>query len=131
MDFATIRLTIRRKLENGVLPTENAARVLGRSASGEACDGCGLVIRTGQLAIGGFARQPGGKAALPPPALLRDLDAGARVAAAGARAERRSAAVSATAAGVAGAQPFVRSSAGPPRLERLRAVLMRPTCEKA
>jgi hypothetical protein len=62
MDFGTIRLTIRCKLENGVLPTENAARVLGRSASGEACDGCGLAIGTGQLAIGGFARQPGGKA---------------------------------------------------------------------
>ena len=62
MDFATIRLTIRRKLENSLLPTENAGRLLGRSASGEACDGCGLVIGTGQLAIGGFARQPRGKA---------------------------------------------------------------------
>ena len=36
MDFATIRVTIRRKLESGRLPLEKAARVLGRSATGEA-----------------------------------------------------------------------------------------------
>jgi hypothetical protein len=62
MDFETIRLIIRRKLENGRLPLEKAARVLGRSATGEACDGCEMIIGTGQLAMDGFVRRPGRKA---------------------------------------------------------------------
>lgn len=62
MDFGTIRLIIRRKLENGRLPLEKAARVLGRSAAGEACDGCDMAIGTGQLAMDGLARKPGRKA---------------------------------------------------------------------
>ncbi len=61
MDFGTIRLVIRGKLENGRLPLEKAARVLGRSATGEACDGCGMTIGTGQLAMDGLARGPGNK----------------------------------------------------------------------
>jgi len=62
MDFAKIRPTIRRKLESGRLPIEKAAKVLGRSPSGEACDGCDMKIDTGQLAVDGFVRQPGRKA---------------------------------------------------------------------
>lgn len=62
MDFETIRLIIRRKLENGRLPLEKAARVLGRSASGEACDGCDMTIGIGQLAMDALARTPGSKA---------------------------------------------------------------------
>jgi hypothetical protein len=62
MDFETIRLMIRRKLQNGRLPLEKAARVRGRSAAGEACDGCDMTIGTGQLAMDGLARKPGGKA---------------------------------------------------------------------
>jgi hypothetical protein len=59
MDFATIRVTIRRKLESGRLPLEKAARVLGRSATGEACDACDMTIGPGQLALDGLARKPG------------------------------------------------------------------------
>src|SRR5437870_13393286 len=62
MDFGKIRLIIRRKLENGRLPLEKATRVLGRSATGEACDGCEMTIETGQLAMNGFVRRPGRKA---------------------------------------------------------------------
>jgi hypothetical protein len=62
MDFGAIRLTIRRKLETGRLPLEKAARVLGRSPSGEACDGCDMTIGTGQLAMDGLARKPGSRA---------------------------------------------------------------------
>ena len=62
MDFETTREMIRRKLENGRLPLEKAARVLGRSASGEACDGCDMTIGTGQLAMDGLARTPGARA---------------------------------------------------------------------
>ena len=62
MDFGTVRLTIRRKLENGRLPLEKAARVFGRSAAGEACDGCDTTIGTGQLAMDGLGRKPGSKA---------------------------------------------------------------------
>ena len=62
MDFGAIRLIIRRKLESGRLPLEKAARVLGRSATGEACDGCEMTIGTGQLAIDGLVRRPGSKA---------------------------------------------------------------------
>jgi len=58
MDFGTIRQTIRRKLENGRLPLERAARVFGRSPSGEACDGCDMTFETGQLALNGL-RTPG------------------------------------------------------------------------
>jgi hypothetical protein len=61
MDFATIRVTIRRKLESGRLPLEKAARVLGRSATGEACDACDMTIGPGQLALDGLARKPGTK----------------------------------------------------------------------
>jgi len=61
MDFATIRVTIRRKLESGLLPLEKAARVLGRSTTGEACDACDMTIGPGQLAIDGLARKPGTK----------------------------------------------------------------------
>jgi len=61
MDFATIRVTIRRKLESGRLPLEKAARVLGRSATGEACDACDMTIGAGQLALDGLARKPGTK----------------------------------------------------------------------
>jgi len=59
MDFGTIRQTIRRKLESGRLPLERAARVVGRSSSGEACDGCDMTIATGQLAMNGLVRTPG------------------------------------------------------------------------
>jgi len=62
MDFGAIRLTIRRKLENGRLPLEKAARVWGRSPAGEACDGCDITIGTGQLAMDGLARKPGSRA---------------------------------------------------------------------
>jgi hypothetical protein len=62
MDFATIRRTIRRKLESGRLPLARAERVWGRSAAGQACDGCDLAIGTGQLAMDGRARRPGSKA---------------------------------------------------------------------
>lgn len=62
MDFETIRQMIRRKLENGRLPLEKAARVLGRSASGEACDGCDMTISTGQLAMNALARKPDARA---------------------------------------------------------------------
>jgi exonuclease VII small subunit len=62
MDFGTVRLTIRRKLENGRLPLEKAARVWGRSAAGEACDGCEMTIGTGQLTMDALARKPGRKA---------------------------------------------------------------------
>ena len=61
MDFATIRVTIRRKLESGRLPMEKAARVLGRSATGEACDACDMTIGPGQLAMDGLARKPRSK----------------------------------------------------------------------
>ena len=59
MDFGTIRQTIRRKLESGRLPLERAARVFGRSPSGEACDGCDMTIETGQLAMNGLPRTLG------------------------------------------------------------------------
>ena len=59
MDFRAIRLTIRRKLESGRLPLERAAKVWGRSPSGEACDGCDQTIGTGQLAMDGLVRRPG------------------------------------------------------------------------
>jgi len=62
MDFATIRLIIRRKLENGRLPLERAANVSGGSPSGEACDGCDMAIGTGQLAMNGLTRKPGSRA---------------------------------------------------------------------
>jgi hypothetical protein len=62
MDFGTIRQTIRRKLESGRLPLERAARVFGRSPSGEACDGCDMTIETGQLAMDTLARAPGRRA---------------------------------------------------------------------
>jgi hypothetical protein len=62
MDFGTIRQIIRLKLENGRLPLEKAARVLGRSATGEPCGGCEMTIGTGQLAMDGLARKPGSKA---------------------------------------------------------------------
>ena len=62
MDFGAIRQTIRRKLENGRLPLEKAARVWRRSLSGEACDGCDMTIGTGQLAMDALAREPGRKA---------------------------------------------------------------------
>ena len=61
MDFSAIRLTIRRKLETGRLPLEKAARVWGRSPSGEACDGCDMTIGPGQLAMDALAR-PGSRA---------------------------------------------------------------------
>jgi len=59
MDFGAIRLTIRRRLETGCLPLEKAAKVLGRSPLGEACDGCDMTIGTGQPAMDGLARKPG------------------------------------------------------------------------
>ena len=62
MEFRAIRLTIRRKLETGRLPLEKAARVRGRSPSGEACDGCDMTIEPGQLAMDALARKPGSRA---------------------------------------------------------------------
>jgi hypothetical protein len=61
MDLRAIRLTIRHRLEKGLLPMERARRVRGHPPSGEACDGCDLLIATGQLAMGGLARMPGRK----------------------------------------------------------------------
>jgi hypothetical protein len=61
MDFGTIRQIIRRKLESGRLPLEKAAKVLGRSATGEPCVGCDMTIGTGQLAMNGLAGKPGSK----------------------------------------------------------------------
>jgi len=62
MDFAAIRLTIRRKLETDRLPIEKSKRVLGRSASGEACDACDTTIGVGQLTMDGLVRKPGNRA---------------------------------------------------------------------
>ena len=62
MDFGKIRHMIRRKLETGRLPLEKARRVLGRSASGEACGACDMTIGVGQLALDGLARKPGSRA---------------------------------------------------------------------
>ena len=62
MDFRAIRLMIRRKLETGRLPLEKSRRVLGRSASGEACGGCDMTIGVGQVAMDGFVRKAGGRA---------------------------------------------------------------------
>ena len=60
--FAAIRLTIRSKLETGRLPLEKSKRVLGRSPSGEACDGCDMTIAVGQLTMDGLVRMPGSRA---------------------------------------------------------------------
>jgi len=62
MDFGAIRLMIRRKLETGRLPLEKSTRVLGRSASGEACGACDMTIGTGQLAMDGLVRKAGSRA---------------------------------------------------------------------
>src|SRR5262249_9619586 len=62
MDFGAIRLMIRRKLETGRLPLEKSKRVLGRSASGEACGACDMTIGTGQVAMDGLVRKPGSRA---------------------------------------------------------------------
>ena len=49
MDQATIRLTIRRKLDDGTLPHNSIPRFWGGPADGEFCDACEEVITAAQL----------------------------------------------------------------------------------
>ncbi len=62
MDFGTVRLTIRRKLENGRLPLEKGRESLGTRRRRRSVRRLRHASGTGQLAMDGLARKPGGKA---------------------------------------------------------------------
>lgn len=55
MDQATIRLAIRRKLDDGRLPNNSIPRFWGGPADGEDCDACDEVIRADQLLMEGIS----------------------------------------------------------------------------
>jgi hypothetical protein len=53
MEVATIRLRIRAKLSEGLLPRANFPRVSGEAGSGEPCDACGEPIPAATVEIEG------------------------------------------------------------------------------
>jgi CheY-like chemotaxis protein len=56
MDKEALRLTIRRKLAAGSLPTDSISRILGSLGDGEICDACELVINNEQFLMKGISR---------------------------------------------------------------------------
>jgi CheY-like chemotaxis protein len=56
MDTEVLRLTIRRKLAAGSLPTDSITRILGFLGDGEICDACELVISNEQFFMKGISR---------------------------------------------------------------------------
>lgn len=59
MDQEPLRLLIRAKLEQGLLPYDSIPRVWGAPGSGETCDACDLVIEPPQMVIEGIALSNG------------------------------------------------------------------------
>jgi hypothetical protein len=59
MNHESLRLLIRAKLENGLLPYNSIPRIWGAPGSGETCDGCDLVIETPDLVMEGITLTDG------------------------------------------------------------------------
>lgn len=55
MDQATIRLSVRRKLDDGTLPHNSIPRFWGGPSDGEFCDACEEVIAASQLLMEGMS----------------------------------------------------------------------------
>jgi len=55
MDQEILRLLIRRKLAAGSLPHDSIPRIWGGPATGEECDACEELIRTGQFVMEGIS----------------------------------------------------------------------------
>lgn len=59
MDQESLRLLIRAKLGQGLLPYNSIPRVWGAPASGETCDACDLVIEAPSMVIEGITLSDG------------------------------------------------------------------------
>ena len=59
MDQESLRLLIRRKLKNGLLPQDGIRRVWSSPSDGEACDACDTVLTKEQLLMEGVTRDLG------------------------------------------------------------------------
>lgn len=55
MNLESLRVLIRTKLEQGLLPYNSIPRVWGASGNGETCDGCDLMISPRELVIEGIS----------------------------------------------------------------------------
>jgi hypothetical protein len=53
MDQESLRLLIRRRLQNGRLPHDGIKRVWSSLSNGETCDGCDAILSTGQMLMEG------------------------------------------------------------------------------
>ena len=58
MDQESLRLLIRRKLKNGLLPQDGIRRVWSSPSDGEACDACDTVLAKEQLLMATLGRRP-------------------------------------------------------------------------
>ena len=54
MDQESLRLRIRRKLKNGLLPQDNIRRVWSSPSDGETCDACDTILVKDQVLMEGI-----------------------------------------------------------------------------
>jgi len=59
MDQESLRLLIRGKLDQGLLPYDSIPRVWGAPGAGETCDACELIIELPELVIEGISLADG------------------------------------------------------------------------
>jgi hypothetical protein len=64
LDLESLRILIRSKLEQGLLPYNHIPRIWGAPGAGETCDGCDLVIEPPEMVMEGITLTDGGTAAL-------------------------------------------------------------------
>jgi hypothetical protein len=61
MDQESLRLIIRRKLQDGRLPHDGIRRVASSPSAGETCDACDAIVAMDQLLMEGFTLDLGRK----------------------------------------------------------------------
>ena len=61
MDQESLRLLIRRKLQNGRLPNDGIKKVWSSRSDGETCDGCDAILSKDQMLMEGVTMDLGRK----------------------------------------------------------------------
>ena len=61
MELEALRLLIRSKLEQGLLPYDSIPRIWGAPGNGEICDACDLIVDPATMVIEGISLADGHK----------------------------------------------------------------------
>ena len=61
MQDDSLRLLIRAKLQQGLLPYDSIPRIWGAPSDGEMCDGCDSLIDPGEMVMEGISLSDGSK----------------------------------------------------------------------